>query len=62
MDVLGKTYAVGMLDANKGLNTKVEFNISNLPQGVYFIRVKAVDSSNIMPASQMRFVKQVREE
>ena len=62
MDVLGKTYSMEVRDANKGLNEKVEFNINYLPQGVYFIRVKALDSSNIMPVSQMRFVKQAREE
>jgi hypothetical protein len=62
MDVLGKTYFTQIQDAKKGLNEEVKFNISNLPQGVYFIRVKAADGSNIMPTSQMRFVKQMKEE
>jgi hypothetical protein len=62
MDVLGKTFAAEVRDVKKGLNAEVKFNISNLPQGVYFIRVKAADGSNIMPTSQMRFVKQMKED
>jgi hypothetical protein len=62
MDVLGKTYNTEIREAKKGLNEAVQFNISNLPQGVYFIRIKPLDGSSIIPTSQMRFVKQTREE
>jgi len=62
IDILGKVYATEIRDAKKGLNEQVKFNISNLPQGVYFVRVKTVDGSSMVPTSQMRFVKQMKEE
>ncbi len=62
MDVLGKTYSTEVREAKKGLNEEMKFNISNLPQGVYFIRVRPLDGSSIIPSSQMRFVKQMKEE
>ncbi len=62
MDVLGRTYSTEIRDAKKGLNEKMKFSIGNLPQGVYFIRVRPQGGSSIMPTSQMRFVKQMKEE
>src|SRR5258706_9334536 len=62
MDVLGKTNTTEIRDAKKGLNEEMKFNISNLPQGVYFIRVRPLDGSSIIPSTQMRFVKQMKEE
>ena len=61
IDALGKTVLSKQVDVKKGLNTSDALDIRFMPQGVYFIQLKPVNSEIIEPM-QKRFVKQTREE
>ena len=61
IDVLGKVIISQQVNVTKGQNTSEAFDISFLPQGVYFIQLKPAGSEIIEPM-QKRFIKQTREE
>ena len=61
MDMLGKVFVSQQVNVNKGTNTSEPLDIRFMPQGVYFIQLKPVNSEIIEPM-QKRFVKQTKEE
>jgi hypothetical protein len=61
IDALGKVVYSEHANVTKGLNTSEPVNIGYLPRGVYFMKVKPLNSEIIEPM-QKRFVKQTRED